>query len=165
MGKEATEQTFHFETMAIVLYCMRESGVVLGDKHYKMMAAVDGKTGPAGFQHRFRKANARAKELQDQAKKGGSVEPVAPGKGGASKNTTPQGNGDKKGQKRGEFLKNSCVTHQFTDIPTDRKAAAEMETVNGTVSDEADSDAGVPLKKVKEEITDGSDQQITFELE
>lgn len=67
------EQTFNFETMAVVLYCVLESGVTLGDKHYQMMSAVDGDRSASAFQHQFRKVKARAKELQKQAASGEGV--------------------------------------------------------------------------------------------
>ncbi|KXT06004.1 hypothetical protein AC579_6052 [Pseudocercospora musae] len=63
-GKE--EQTFGFETMAVVLYCVLESGVTLGDKHYQLMSALDGSRSANAFNHQFRKVKARAKELKQQ---------------------------------------------------------------------------------------------------
>lgn len=64
--KEAAgEQTFDFETMAVVLYAMLESGVTLGNNHYALMSAADSKGRTANsFQHSFRKVKNRAKELQ-----------------------------------------------------------------------------------------------------
>jgi len=61
--KTPAAQTFDFETMAVVLYAMLESGVTLGAKHYSMMSAIDGKRGPDSLNHQFRKVKARAKEL------------------------------------------------------------------------------------------------------
>ena len=65
----ANQQTFSFETMAVVLYAMQKSGVTLGTKHFEMMAAISGK-GKDSFNHQFRKVKARAKELGEQAKDG-----------------------------------------------------------------------------------------------
>ncbi|KAK3670545.1 hypothetical protein LTR78_009513 [Recurvomyces mirabilis] len=87
--------------MAVVLYAMLESGVSLSGKHYEMMSAVDGSRGKDAFNHQFRKVKARAKELQDQAKKGGGVGTPVKGKprggdGSAVKSGT--GGGKRKGK-------------------------------------------------------------------
>ena len=37
------EQSFTFETMAVVLCCMLKSGITLGNQHYEMMSKLDGK--------------------------------------------------------------------------------------------------------------------------
>ncbi|KAF7185187.1 hypothetical protein HII31_13462, partial [Pseudocercospora fuligena] len=84
-GKE--EQSFTFETMAVVLYCVLESGVTLGDKHYQLMSALDGTRSANAFNHQFRKVKARAKELKQQADNGNGATPVkgkARGGGGGS---------------------------------------------------------------------------------
>lgn len=98
-GKE--DSAFSFETMAVVLYCVLESGVVLGDKHYQLMSALDGTRSANAFNHQFRKVKARAKELKQQADNGGTATGSTPVKGKArgrgSKSATPAS-----GKKRGE---------------------------------------------------------------
>ena len=59
---------------------MLETGTVLGEKHYAMMSAIDGKRTKSGFEHQFRKVKARAKELQEQAKRDGGVGTPVKGK-------------------------------------------------------------------------------------
>jgi hypothetical protein len=89
MATNTNAQTFDFETMAVVLYAMAESGVTLGMKHYEMMAKADGTRGKDGFNHQFRKVKARAKELQEQAKNGtlgdGKAAPAKPAANGGGK--------------------------------------------------------------------------------
>ena len=105
MSAEANTQTFSFETMAVVLYAMQESGVTLGGKHYEMMAAISGK-GKDSFNHQFRKVKARAKELFDQAKDGTlPTAPTTPAKKkiGKAKNATPATGGGTSGKKRSKF--------------------------------------------------------------
>ena len=96
----AKTQQFDFETMAVVLYAMAESGVSLGMKHYEMMSAVDGTRGKDSFNHQFRKVKARAKELQEQAKDGGVGTPVKKTKanGGGKKKDAEAGNSGKRGE-------------------------------------------------------------------
>ncbi|CAK4032040.1 Hypothetical predicted protein [Lecanosticta acicola] len=63
--KSASEQTFDFETIALVIYAMLESGVTLGVNHYGLMSAADPKGRTASsFEHSFRNVKKRAKELQ-----------------------------------------------------------------------------------------------------
>lgn len=109
MSGEANTQTFSFETMAVVLYAMQESGVTLGMKHYEMMAAISGK-GKDSFNHQFRKVKARAKELGEQAKNGDL--PTAPATtanktNGKGKNGTPA-TGASTGKKKRGTLTLSC---------------------------------------------------------
>ncbi|EME48591.1 hypothetical protein DOTSEDRAFT_19115 [Dothistroma septosporum NZE10] len=101
MADKGAEQHFNFETMAVVLYCVLESGVVLGEKHYQMMAAVDGNRSASAFQHQFRKVKARAKELQEQGGGGGGVTAGTPLKKTKSAASTPASKGKKRGKKTG----------------------------------------------------------------
>lgn len=107
MADKKPEQTFTFETMAVVLYAMLESGITLGGDHYKLMSAVDGKRTTDSFQHQFRKVKARAKELQTKAKAGDIAAPVTPGKkrAGAGAGAVRSSAGRSKATgKRGETL-------------------------------------------------------------
>lgn len=87
------EQSFTFETMAVVLYCVLESGVTLGDKHYQLMSALDGSRSANAFNHQFRKVKARAKELKQQADNGTKGETPVKGRarGGGGKATPTSG--------------------------------------------------------------------------
>ncbi|KAK3686278.1 hypothetical protein LTR37_019961 [Vermiconidia calcicola] len=128
----ANTQQFDFETMAVVLYAMAESGVSLGMKHYEMMSAVDGTRGKDSFNHQFRKVKARAKELQEQAKDGGVGTPVKKTKSPAGAKTTDKQAGS--GRKRAQ------------------KAKAEVQ---GEGSDDEES----PSKKVKTEYHEDGDDR------
>jgi hypothetical protein len=98
----SNNQTFDFETMAVVLYAMAESGVTLGTKHYEMMSAMDGKRGAHGFQHQFRKVKARAKELGEMAAKagseggGGGLTPVVKSRGKGAGGSAKKSGGGKR---------------------------------------------------------------------
>jgi hypothetical protein len=115
-GNTTTNQTqFDFETMAVVLCAMAESGVTLGTKHYEMMSALDGKRGKDGFQHQFRKVKARAKELQEQIASGGGkiVTPVKKAK--ANPNNEP---GSATGKKSGGSGKRSMSPQSHNPLLT-----------------------------------------------
>nr|POF12930.1 hypothetical protein CFP56_10079 [Quercus suber] len=61
------EQTFDFETMAIVLYVMSQGGIKLGSAHYKMMSDATGnERGHDSFNHQFRAVKKRADEIASQ---------------------------------------------------------------------------------------------------
>lgn len=94
MPPKADPDSFDFETMAVVLYAMLESGTVLGSPHYEMMASVSGSRTKSSFEHQFRKVKARAKELQEQVKSGA----LPAGAGAAPKGPprTPGGSGRKR---------------------------------------------------------------------
>jgi len=106
MGNE--RQFFDFETMAVVLYAMLESGVILGKEHFSMMSAIDGTRGPDGFSHQFRKVKVRAKEIQEKMKNGAGVgTPVKKTRGGSNKaKSTPSRS---EGKKCGECNKRKLV--------------------------------------------------------
>lgn len=109
-GKE--DAGLDLETMAVVLYCVVESGVTLGDKHYQMMSALDGKRSASAYQHQFRKVEAHAKGLQQQAASSSSVGTPVKGKAkGGSKTATPATSA----KKRGKIF---CPLHHFWQIPT-----------------------------------------------
>ena len=124
--KEKNTQQFDFETIAVVLYVMMESGVTLGTKHYEMMSAIDGTRGKDSFSWQFRKVKARAKELQDQVKNGGVGEPVKRGKGGVKKDAAENGE-KKKGAKRGKCIYYSSLNVYLLMILAVRKARAEEQ--------------------------------------
>ncbi|KXS97157.1 hypothetical protein AC578_3063 [Pseudocercospora eumusae] len=88
------QQTFTFETMAVVLYCVLESGITLGDKHYQLMSALDGHRSANAFNHQFRKVKARAKELKQRAgggkKRGRKDVQVEEGVGGGDDEEIPR---------------------------------------------------------------------------
>nr|POF26137.1 hypothetical protein CFP56_22285 [Quercus suber] len=98
------EQTFDFETMAIVLYAMGQSGLKLGTSHYKMMSDATGnQRGHDSFNHQFRAVKKRADEIAVQAggalSKEGSIttKAVASGNGKkrSAKTITDEGGSDK----------------------------------------------------------------------
>jgi hypothetical protein len=61
-----TEPTFDFNTVTAIVYCMLQSGIVLGEKHYQVMAKLDGQRTAFAYQHEFRTVKRRAKELLDK---------------------------------------------------------------------------------------------------
>jgi hypothetical protein len=58
-----SEQTFDYDTVTAIIYCMLKDGVVLGARHYETMSALSGTRTASAFQHDFRDAKRRAKDL------------------------------------------------------------------------------------------------------
>lgn len=143
MAGDKSPQIFTFETMSVVLYAMLESGVTLGKKHYEMMSAVDGERGVDSFQHQFRAAKARAKDLQEQAKSGEVGTPVKKTKGGRKAATPGSG---KDGPKRGRTPWPSIVPRR-ADCMTGKKNK-KSDDEDEEVPEES------PTKKTKAEAED-----------
>ena len=61
--EKAEAQTFSFEEVACMVAAMNAAGVVLGAKHYGLMAKLDGTRTTSSFEHKFRAVKARGKEL------------------------------------------------------------------------------------------------------
>ncbi|KAK4560663.1 hypothetical protein LTR86_005241 [Recurvomyces mirabilis] len=139
---EPTQQTFDFETMAVVLYAMLESGVSLCGKHYEMMSAVDGSRGKDAFNHQFRKVKARAKELQDQAKKGGDVGTPVKGKprGGGGGSAVKSGTGGGKRKAKADMPQAEDDDEDgFQQTPSKKgKVKAEVEQAKAAFDGEED---------------------------
>jgi hypothetical protein len=62
-NEKKTEQTFTFEVVSCLLAAMLEHGVILGNRHFSMMAQLDSSKTASGYEHTFRAAKARAKEI------------------------------------------------------------------------------------------------------
>lgn len=60
---KAEGQTFSFQEVACMVAAMNAGGVVLGAKHYGLMAKLDGERSTSSFEHKFRAVKARGKEL------------------------------------------------------------------------------------------------------
>lgn len=60
---EAT--TFSFEIVACLIAAMEKNGQILGNKHFAMMARLDGSRSESGFQHLFRAVKRRGKEIAE----------------------------------------------------------------------------------------------------
>lgn len=78
---KATNQTFSFDTVVVLVATIMENGGSLGSKEFKRMSALDGTRGEHGFNHMFRDVKARAKQLTEQAKEAGELTPVNKTKG------------------------------------------------------------------------------------
>ena len=102
--KKDNDQTFSFETVAVLVAVLKEKGGTLGMKEYTQMSSLDTSRSASGFDHLFRKVKARATELLEEKKaKGGDNEATTPKKTtGAAKNGTPVNGGSKSGSKRGK---------------------------------------------------------------
>ena len=103
--KDTANQTFTFDTVAVLVAVILENGGNLGGKEFKRMSALDGTRGEHGFNHMFRKVKERAKQLNEEAKAKGELTPVskskaAGGAGGAKKKAEGAGTG---GKKRGMY--------------------------------------------------------------
>lgn len=70
MAGGTSTQTFDFETMAVVLYALKEAKCTLGSKHYDMMSKASSKSGGSqssnSFNHKFRAVKQRANDLLEQ---------------------------------------------------------------------------------------------------
>lgn len=102
--KKDNDQTFSFETVAVLVAVVKEKGGTLGMKEYNLMSSLDASRSASGFDHLFRKVKSRATELLEEKKaKGGDDEATVPKKiTGAAKNGRPANGGSKSGSKRGE---------------------------------------------------------------
>ena len=148
----AESQSFDFETIAVVLYAMLETGTGLGEKHYAMMSAIDGKRTKSAFEHQFRKVKARAKELQDQAKKGESVRTPVKGKlrgvGGSAVKSGGGGSAKSGGGKRSKYF--SCIIVRPSRDRANGFIVAEARANTPNEEDKDDNGTGeTPSKKGK----------------
>lgn len=96
-------QTFTFQEVACMIAAMNAGGVTLGNKHYSLMAKLDGERSSSGFEHKFRAVKARGKELATELNDE-SATPKAPK---TPKSTTKKTNGTS-GKKR------NSLSHLYT---------------------------------------------------
>lgn len=68
--EKADAQTFTFDEVACMIAAMYTAGVILGAKHYGLMAKLDGDRTPSSFEHKFRAVKARGKELATELNDG-----------------------------------------------------------------------------------------------
>jgi hypothetical protein len=61
--EKAEAQTFTFQEVACMIAAMNAGGVSLGNRHYSLMAKLDGERTACGFEHKFRAVKSRGKEL------------------------------------------------------------------------------------------------------
>lgn len=97
--EKAENQTFTFDEVACMIAAMNTAGVVLGAKHYALMAKLDGDRTTSSFEHKFRAVKARGKELAAELSDGTAVQATPKSK---SKTATS------KGKKRGSKLNTLC---------------------------------------------------------
>ena len=90
--EKAEAQTFTFDEVACMVAAMNTAGVVLGAKHYGMMARLDSSRTPSSFEHKFRAVKARGKELATELNDG-TAAPKTPKTANKTKTST--------GKKRG----------------------------------------------------------------
>lgn len=60
------DQVFTFHEVACLMAAMTAKGVILGTKHFDLMASLDGNRSSSGFEHKFRAVKARGKELASE---------------------------------------------------------------------------------------------------
>jgi hypothetical protein len=106
LPKEKPEnQTFTFDEVACMIAAMNTAGVVLGAKHYGLMAKLDGHRTTSSFEHKFRAVKARGKELATELSDGTSTSKTP---------KTAKKTATSTGKKRGstfDALCNSCSAH------------------------------------------------------
>ena len=103
--EKADNQTFTFDEVACMIAAMNTAGVVLGAKHYGLMAKLDGTRTTSSFEHKSRAVKARGKELATELNDGAAT-PKTP--------KTAKKTATSTGKKRGstfEALCNSSTTH------------------------------------------------------
>ena len=89
---KAEAQTFTFDEVACMIAAMNTAGVILGAKHYGLMAKLDGTRTTSSFEHKFRAVKARGKELATELSDGTAVQATP-----ESKNKTATSTGKKRG--------------------------------------------------------------------
>ncbi|KAK3112159.1 hypothetical protein LTR53_011841, partial [Teratosphaeriaceae sp. CCFEE 6253] len=87
--KDTADQTFTFETVAVLLAILAKKGATPTTTDFKLMAALDGKRSESSFEHTFRAVKLRAKALAGQVEDGDAA--ATPTKG---KKATPGGKGE-----------------------------------------------------------------------
>lgn len=92
-----SDQTFSFDIVACLLAAMADSGTVVGAKQYALMAKIDGSKTASGYEHMFRAAKNRAKEINQQITKGEVDVGTPSGKAKGGSKSTPA-SGRKRGQ-------------------------------------------------------------------
>jgi 3-oxoacyl-ACP reductase-like protein len=108
--EKADTQTFSFDEVACMIAAMNTAGVVLGAKHYGLMAKLDGTRTTSSFEHKFRAVKARGKELATELSDGTAVQATP-----KSKNKTSTSTGNQRGSTLNAFC-NSCplTDHDLT---------------------------------------------------
>lgn len=97
--EKAEAQTFTFDEVACMIAAMNSAGVVLGAKHYALMAKLDGSRTTSSFEHKFRSVKARGKELATELNDG-TAAPRTPKTANKTKTST--------GKKRGSTFYAPC---------------------------------------------------------
>ncbi|KAK4507224.1 hypothetical protein PRZ48_000959 [Zasmidium cellare] len=132
-----SDQTFSFEVVACLLAAIAESGTTVGNKHYALMAKIDGTKTQSGYEHMFRAAKNKAKDINDKLAKGELDVSTSPTKSG-----TPSGKGKGNGGSKAATLASGGRKRG-------RKAASEVD-------DEDDDES--PTKKAKGEVKNEAEE-------
>ena len=90
--EKAEAQTFTFDEVACMIAAMNTAGVVLGAKHYALMAKLDGSRTTSSFEHKFRAVKARGKELATELNDG-TATPKTPKTANKTKTSTGKKHG------------------------------------------------------------------------
>ncbi|SMY20566.1 unnamed protein product [Zymoseptoria tritici ST99CH_1A5] len=126
MASKNSEQVFTFEQMSCVIAALLEKGSTLSNPTFALMKAVENTKTVSGYEHWFRAAKARAKEINENRANLDTATPLKKTKAAAA--TTPKSTG---GKKRG------------------RKAQAEVADADANGEDEDDNES--PSKRSKRE--------------
>ncbi|GAB7342521.1 hypothetical protein MBLNU457_g0708t1 [Dothideomycetes sp. NU457] len=125
------EKSFSLEIVAVLCAAIQANGGTIGNKHYELMSAIDGKRTASAFQHQFRDVLKRAREIKDMLGTT-TIKPVTPApKRSRNATQTPKSTTKKRG------------------------AAKTMEDEDEDVAGGAD-DGSPSSKKVKVEESDGA---------
>jgi hypothetical protein len=152
--RSKSDQTFDFNTMTAVIYCMMKDNVVLGNRHYQVMSALSGTRTASSFEHDFRNAKRQAKELFD---KGDAFDLKIKDNARTKKPNDGASPATKQKGKRGEFHATSSNTQvSNNDIGRESKNAQSAGKTKDT-DDCGDLNEDFGSKKVKVEKEDELD--------
>lgn len=83
--KDKTEDVFTFNEVSYIMAVLDSKGLTLGNKHFDVMAVLDGNRSASSFQHKFRGVKVRGKELSSEFADGAGT----PSAQKSSKKSTP----------------------------------------------------------------------------
>jgi hypothetical protein len=150
--RSKSDQTFDFNTMTTVIYCMMKDNVVLGARHYQVMSALNGTRTASAYEHDFRNAKRQAKELFDKGDALDLKTKVNTQSKKPSDGVSPAAKPKPKG-KPGEFRANSSNMQKAdSDLARQQQNAEVYEKAED--EDEKEHVNDINSKKIKVEMGD-----------
>ncbi|KAM0718740.1 hypothetical protein Q7P37_005811 [Cladosporium fusiforme] len=135
---------FSFNEVSCLVAAMQSKGVVLGNKHYELMASLDDNRTSSSFEHKFRAVKARGKELAVELGEGPgtpsapkSAKKATPGSKKRDKPTDAINDGD--GEEATPSKKPKAAKEQKPKTTKIKKEPSEEAA--GVASEEADGEA------------------------